>query len=204
VILTNPDGTSVTKTNGFGYNMPTVSITSPLANSYITALNMANFTLTGNCSENGRSVVISALGIPSTMISCASNGWTANLNLTNATVSGGQVTIAVSHSNSAGDSVFTARTFNWNTTTPTVAFTTPVSGSYINNLNKAAFTINGTCSENGQVINVTGTASANPTCNSGGWTVTLNLSSVSDGSVDLIANHSNLAGVPAAPANIFL
>jgi hypothetical protein len=87
---------------------------------------------------------------------------------------------------------------------PTLTVISPVNASYISSVNVAALAMNGTCSENGRVINITGAITSSATCTSGAWSTTLNLSSVSDGAVSLTINHSDVAGNIATPITLSL
>lgn len=88
---------------------PTVSISSPAANTLVDGDNQASFTVTGSCSENTRNVVIS--GAASATVSCSGGSWSSNLDFTAA--SAGTVSISVAHSDAAGN-VATAATRNFN------------------------------------------------------------------------------------------
>lgn len=86
--------------------------------------------------------------------------------------------------------------YSWtkDTNNPTVAITSPAPGSLVNLANHTAVSLSGTCSENGQSVVISDAGSASAVCFSGVWTVNVNVSSASDGSINLQANHSDLAG----------
>ncbi|MGZ3775551.1 MAG: Lcl domain-containing protein [Pseudobdellovibrionaceae bacterium] len=88
----------------------------------------------------------------------------------------------------------------------TVSIGSPNNSALITASNKAAFTVSGTCSESGRVINVsaTGGISASPTCSNGTWSTILNLTSVAEGDVTITAAHSNVNSVAATPATVTL
>ncbi|MBS1961388.1 MAG: hypothetical protein JST04_04165 [Bdellovibrionales bacterium] len=178
--------------------VPTVAFTSPAAGSFVTAANAASFAVSGTCSENGRNVVIS--GAASATVVCAGGAWSTTLNLTAA--ADGSVTLYADHSNSAGTSAVQAsRSFVKDVVVPTVAITSPAAGSAVNNANKAAFAISGTCSENGRNVVLSGAGSGTVTCSGGTWSTTLDLSAAADGVVTVYADHSDAAGNPAVQAS---
>ena len=86
-------------------------------------------------------------------------------------------------------------------TAPTVTFTTPANGTWVNVANKSSFTISGACSEEGRDVVISGTVSRTVTCNSLAWTANLDLSAISDGTnvVTLTIDHSNIANLAATP-----
>lgn len=86
-----------------------------------------------------------------------------------------------------------------NATPPTLSFTSPVSGTWVNNANKATFTVSGACSENGQNVVISGTASASVVCAALAWTAALDVSGPAGGAnaVTVTVNHSNANAVPA-------
>ncbi|AFY02418.1 RTX family exoprotein [Bdellovibrio bacteriovorus] len=90
-------------------------------------------------------------------------------------------------------------TITHSSTAPTVSLASPSAGTYINNANKASFTVSGACSENGKVVTVqpTGVAAQTPTCTSGAWTATFNVTSPADGSISFTVNHSRATGINA-------
>src|SRR5262249_43170198 len=131
---------------------PTVAITSPAAGTLIGAANAGSFTVSGTCSENGLNVVLS--GSASATVVCGGGTWTANLNFS--AVPDGVITVNADHSDAAGNAATSAsRTFTKDTAAPTVAITAPAAGSYVNIANKTAFSISGTCSENGRNVVLT-------------------------------------------------
>ncbi len=133
--------------------IPTVAISTPAANSYILAANVASYTVTGTCSENTRNVVIT--GDASATVVCTANAWTANLDFTAAPA--GSVTINVNHTDAGGNAAVQAsRNFIKDAVIPTVAITAPAANSYINASNVTAYTVSGTCSENTRNVVISG------------------------------------------------
>jgi hypothetical protein len=188
----SPASLSLTKSTG----IPAVAITSPAAGSFVNIANVASFAVSGTCSENGRNVVIS--GDATATIACASGVWSTNLNFTAAAA--GTVTIHADHSDAAANPAPQAtRTFTKDVTAPTLAISTPVAGSFVNFANAASFTVTGTCSENGQNVVITGSATATLACASGAWSTSLNFTGAADGAVSITVNHSDAAGNAATP-----
>lgn len=138
---------------------PTVTITPPAT---INNANKASYTVTGTCSEEGRSVSLNIGGVTGTN-PCTSGAWSINLNVTAAADSAARSIIAT-HTNSGGNSDTDTVTVLKDTVNPTVAITTYPA---INVGNQAAYTVSGTCSENTRAVNVTiGGITAAPVCTS--------------------------------------
>lgn len=81
-----------------------------------------------------------------------------------------------------------------NFTVPTVAITSPAAGALISTANVNAFTVSGTCSENGRSVMLSGAITASVPCNTGAWSASLNLGAVPDGAVVVNADLTNAAG----------
>lgn len=77
---------------------------------------------------------------------------------------------------------------------PTVTFT---SQDRVDLSNQNTFTLNGTCSENGEEVVISGYLNLNTTCAFGLWSITTNLSGAPDGIIQLYADHKNAHGFPA-------
>lgn len=179
----------------FDGSTPTVAFTSPAAGSYANIGNASAFAISGTCSENGRNVVIS--GAASATVACSGGTWNTTVDVSG--VGSGPFTLKADHSNAAGTSAVQAtRGFNADSNAPTVAIVLPTAGSYANNANKTAFAISGTCSENGQNVVISGAGSATVACAGGTWSTTVDVSGAADGSITLRADHSDVAGNPAA------
>ncbi|MCB0420814.1 MAG: hypothetical protein KDD61_07450 [Bdellovibrionales bacterium] len=208
---------SLTKDTG----APTVTITSPIATNYINIGNEATFTVSGNCSENGRQVTISAddtnggttAVIPGTQPTCSAGSYTVNLNLSS--LDDDTVTITADHSDIASNNAIQASvSLTKDTGAPTVVITSPLATDYIHNGNVAAFTISGNCSENGQEVTISAddtnggttavTPGTQPTCSAGSFTVNLDLSGLDDDTITITANHSDLASNSATQASVSL
>lgn len=190
------NATQATRTVLKDTSNPTVAITSsPVINN----ANKASYTVTGTCSENTRTVSVSVGSVSGTP-TCSSNTWSTTLNVT-AVADNAAVAITADHSDAAGNAATQASTTVLkDTVVPTVAITAPAN---IISSNAAAYTVNGTCSENGRTVSLSvGGITATPTCSGGAWTATLNVTGLSDsGSISITANHSDVAGNNATQAS---
>jgi hypothetical protein len=116
-------------------------------------------------------------------------------------------------------------TIVYDTVAPTLAIAVPTAGAFVNAANVAAFPVSGTCSENGQNVNLAvGAVTKAAACSANAFSTTMDLSSLADGPLSLTANLSDLAtnaapvqtvaitkdvsaptatlsGVPASPSN---
>lgn len=175
--------------------VPTVAITSsPVINN----ANKASYTVSGTCSENTRQVSVSVGGVTATP-TCTATAWSATLNVT-AVADSGTVAITADHSDAAGNNATQATaSVVKDTTPPTVAIS---SSPIINNANKAAYTVSGTCSENTRIVSVNvGGVTGTPTCSANAWSTTLNVTAVADNaSVSVTADHSDVSGNSATQA----
>ncbi|MBO9667036.1 MAG: hypothetical protein J7501_09505 [Bdellovibrio sp.] len=79
---------------------------------------------------------------------------------------------------------------------PTVTLDSPLAGSPVNSSNVTAFTIGGTCSENGRSITITGPSGFTSTtvCSGSAFSAILDLSSLAQGSFQLGASINDAAG----------
>lgn len=169
--------------------IPTVAITSsPTINNG----NRAAYSVSGTCSENTRNVVVSVAAVSST-VTCNALAWSAVLNVT-AVVDSATVAVSATHSDTAGNSATPGNaTVIKDTTNPTVSISvSPI----INNVNDNAYTLSGTCSENTRQVSVSvGGLTSTPTCNTGAWSATINVSGLADNnSIPITADHTDAAG----------
>jgi hypothetical protein len=75
-----------------------------------------------------------------------------------------------------------------------VDITVPAIGTEISILNQSAFTVGGSCSDNGQNVSLSGDVSGTVVCSGGNWSIILDLSSHPDGTITVVADHSDSAG----------
>jgi hypothetical protein len=110
LVHTNPAGSSSSpQTRTFNKNTVTselaVAITSPANGGFSNNLNDASFPISGTCSENGRTVSVSATDGSTTINdtpTCTLGAWSSNLDLTTL---GTSITLDATHTNVGGSSV---------------------------------------------------------------------------------------------------
>jgi hypothetical protein len=96
--------------------------------------------------------------------------------------------------------------FTWaiDTTAPVVTVTTPsTNGTLLLTSQMGAFTVGGAC-ENGLPVVLSGASLLTPTCNSGVWSTSLDLSTQADGILSLIATQTDLAGNTTSVTRTFI
>lgn len=118
-------------------SVPSLSLASPAAGSYIGLMNAAAFTVSGACSEEGMQVTLTANGITQTSPpTCSGGTWTKTLNLaSNATYGQGNVTIVANHSRMTGVAAPSVTVvFVKDTVAPTATMAINNGDAYTNNL----------------------------------------------------------------------
>lgn len=106
---------------------PAVAITSPAAGARIDATNVAHFTVSGTCGENGRNVALTADGSISGGALCTSGAWTYSFDFTS--LPDGTVSVRADHADAAGNSSSSTRAFTKDATVPTNASVTIAAGA---------------------------------------------------------------------------
>jgi hypothetical protein len=178
---------------------PTLSFLSPVSGTFINLNNVSSFTLSGACSEDTLSVNLA--GDLNTTTSCLSGAWSKTLNLS--AFADGPINITMGHSDAAGNpAASVTRTYQKVTTTPTLAVISPIAGTSVNIGNQTNFTFSGSCSEEGQSVLLSGAFSAAPSCTSGSWTQTMDLSALPDGPHSASVDHQSGAGNSAVQIQI--
>ena len=177
--------------------VPTVTIDSPAP--HINEDNETAYgTLTGTCSENGRDVVVSVGGIsPATQPVCGSNSWSLSGLDVSALADNPSILVTADHSDIFGDNAPQATaSIIKDTIDPTVTITTPAAD--INDTNRTNYSVSGTCSDNGETVEVlvgVSSPAVEPTCNLGAWSVSgMNVSGNPNGVVTITATHYDAAG----------
>lgn len=184
---------SVTKSSA----TPTVAITSAPD---ITQANETGYEVSGTCSENGRTVTIDLGGTAYTP-SCSGGTWTTGSQDVSALLDG-SVVITADHDNSGGTPATQASvTVSKDTTAPTVTIS---SAPDITSSNETSYTVSGTCSENGENVDIAiDVDSYTVVCGSNTWTTgSVDVSGLSDGSISITADHQNSGGTPATQASV--
>lgn len=177
-----------------------ITITAPVAGSYINHSNFHALRVAGDCSENGTSNVIllvgsSPIGSP---LNCSSGKFSGDFDFSSQ--SDGSISLKAAHVDSFGNSrVSAAVVISKDVTVPAaVAIVTPIDGTYVNQANQAAFEISGSCSENGVanvLIQIDGTTNGSPlSCVNGSFSRSVDLSALAEGSLSMVAVLSDVAG----------
>lgn len=172
-----------------------VSFTSPAANSIIASGNVASFTLNGTCQQSGTNVYIKYSADADTVeVACIDNAWTATLDLS--ALADGAVKIEAEHN---GDVAI--RTFQKYMASPSIAFTSPVAGSYISKLNRSFVEVSGTCNAFSETPNITITGASSTVttaCNGETWSAYLAFADNKSEIVTLTAILRDRLGVEGA------
>lgn len=177
-----------------------VTISSPPAGSFINVSNQTNFEITGTC-EPGNTIELSSSSPQSLVIfpgplPCLNNSFsTGALDLTG--FFDGPIKIDFKQKNQLGEvSPVSSLLLIKDTVLPTVAIGSHSQSAIIDTSTVSTFTLSGSCSENGNVVEVYGdlNASPNPVCSAGIWSTTLDSVSLSDGAFSLIIKHYDSAG----------
>lgn len=180
-------------------NVPVLAYTSPAANSYINALNVSSFAISGSCSEEGSTVSISGAVVDSVV--CTSGLFAKNLDLS--AVADGAVSIVVSQVDLSGNSGNASRSFVKSTAPPTVGWSLPLADAYINSAAAAAVSISGTCSDNTRPVDISGAASTSVSCSAGVWSATVDVSASADGAISLTAAQTDVANNTSSSSRSF-
>ena len=132
---------------------PTLTLTSPAANSLVNLNNQANFLISGGCSENGRTIAIS--GAASGVATCNANAWSANLNLSAA--SDGSLTVNLDFSDLAGNSsAQVSRSFVKDTSLPSGTAITIAGGAPFTNTQTVSLNLSSTGATEMYITNTAG------------------------------------------------
>ncbi len=222
--ITNDAGNPRSTTRSFIQDTvdPVLTISSPLANSYISLSNMASFPVNGTCSDNraGSVIVIDASNNVLATVNCASNVWNTNLNLS--TLAQGSHTLSFIHSDVAGNTHEVDRVFIKDSVAPAVEWGDLVSGVCISSGTASSFLVDGTCSNGSGDSDVTISspllaAPVSLPCTAGSFNTTLNFNttgladrqnfnvsvSQTDAAGNLVSSVRSLRFIISAPAISF-
>ncbi len=195
---TDPAGNSMSPALSANFTLdtavPTISIdSSPIIN----IANVASYTFSGSCSEDGQDVDY-VIGTLNGTVVCSSSAWSVTLNASTIGDSSA-VAITADHSDVAGNAATQATTSVLkDTVRPSpLALTSPTSGSY---LGSASQTLDGTC-ETGATVSISGdlVSSASGVCSSGNYSIAINLTS-GDGLKNITIDQTDPAGNSMSPA----
>ncbi|KYG69501.1 hypothetical protein AZI87_09990 [Bdellovibrio bacteriovorus] len=117
-------------------SVPSLSLASPTAGSYIGLMNAASFTVSGACSEEGIAVTLTANGVTQTSPPlCTGGSWTKTLNLSSGTYGQGNVTVVANHARMTGVAAPSVTVvFVKDTVAPTATMAINNGDAYTNNL----------------------------------------------------------------------
>lgn len=171
--------------------VPTLSLTAPVSGTIFNAANISNVTFSGTCSEDTRDVVVS--GAFSDTIVCSSGSWSKSYDLS--ATPEGAFSLNFNHSDIAGNNaVQVVANYTKDTVAPTLTIVNPANLVYVNSSNYTSYTINGTCSENGQNVVLSGAFDQTVTCSAGTWSLIKDFTAIADGALSLSASHVDAAG----------
>lgn len=184
---------------------PYVTIASPAANSYVNSLNATSFAVSGTCELNGENVILHG-SLTRVTTTCSSNTWSYNVNFS-AADDGPVVLLVTQEDPITGNAGEATRIFVKSTSLPSIAITNPAVNSYINNSNKAAFTVTGTCDSYSATPNIAvsgGVATVNVACSGSTWTADLVFGDNINATPVVTATITNDAGNPRSTTRSFV
>lgn len=177
-----------------------VTILTPPSNSYINVSNVGNYEITGTCGE-GNSIEISSAS-PQTMVlfpgplPCLGGTFsTGSMDL--AGFIDGNVQIDFKQKNTLGESSpVTSLNLIKDTVLPVVTVLNPADNAVIDTSSVSTFNINGTCTEDGRPVIISGDIAPlmNPNCSAGTWSVVLDTGVMGDGAFNLIIKQTDISG----------
>lgn len=136
--------TQVSTGAAFSIDSTPVSVTlDNAAGSFITTSNQGALTISGTCSENGRTV--SLTGSITASATCNSGSYSTVLNMT--ALANGNITITATHANTYGESASLTRTLVKDTVVPTISITS--NPTALTNLQTASFSFSATDATSG-------------------------------------------------------
>lgn len=194
--------------SGHSSNNPiaTFTINTLVNNGYINISNQASYSLSGTCTNNGvGNVVIEE--VSSTILStanCTNGTWSTNLDFSTG-FSDGTITIEALHTDAAGVVHSLVRSLEKLTVTPTIAITSPAVNAYINDANRTAFTVSGSCNVVSGSVSITGGASTvNTTCDGSIWNANLSFADNSNATPNITATLTDVANNQANSSRTFI
>ena len=175
---------------------PTVTITG--ASFDINISNETSYALAGTCELGGEAVTVALGGLSEQSLICTTGGVWSLLGFdTSSLVEGTGHSLVVSQEDSAGNVGSVTKSFDKDTTAPTVTIT---SERKVNSANKGSLTLEGACSENAHKVGVTigSEAEVEVDCTSLSWTYSsINLSngaSFPEGTIAVSIAHGDKVG----------
>ena len=185
---------------------PALTITT--SNLNINAVNVGTYTLAGSC-EGTTNVIITIGNLDAVTVSCPSTSWTLPSKDMSALVDKQNIDVLITQDDAAGNRGRLSKTLNKDVIAPNVTINA-LTG--LTDANKTAFPLTGSCDENNSDVvisaNTTILPATQPTCGSGGWTTSIDLSTLSStprGDITIRAHQIDAAGNRGnAPVKIIL
>lgn len=172
----------------------------------INSTNVTAYSVSGTCTENGRSVSVS-VGALANSATCLGGTFSLSNWDVSAVPDSGSVAVTADHSDLAGNPATQATaTIVKDLTGPTLAITAPLTGAYVNiAANTSAFGVSGTCSENGRTvaIEIDGAPAPSPSgfvCDGVNFSGSIDVTSLAETDLDIVATITDLGGNAASSA----
>ena len=181
-----------------------VSFISPASGATVNLATASALSVSGTCSENGRSVQISG---PSNMASrtatCAGNAWSSVVNLGYSGAPQGAVTLKAATSSIDGRGASSTVSFSNYSVAPRANITTPSLLASVTEASAAAFAVSGTCNAPGSIA-ISGAATASATCVKIGnaapsFSASLDFSNAPNGYASVTTVMTDLGGNQSTP-----
>ena len=155
--------------------------------------NKAAYAFGGTCESGGSAVGYTLVsGITLTGTAACAGGVYAVTGLDATGLTDGTVSFSVTQADSLANSTTTNGSVAKDAINPLLSLDAL---GVVNAANKAAYTVSGTCSENGRVVTITvGGLTATPTCTAGGFQVVMDLTSLADGALTINGTHQDAVG----------
>ena len=186
---------------------PALTITT--SNLNINAVNVGTYTLTGSC-EGTTDVKITIGNLNAVTVSCSNTSWTLPSKNMSALVDGQNIAVLITQDDTAGNNGSLSKTLNKDVIAPEVTINTLAE---LTEANKAAFLLAGSCNENRRAVVVSAsttippatiTPASQPTCQSSGWTMNIDLRTLR-GDITIRAHQIDASGNRGdAPVKVIL
>ena len=175
-------------------------------NGHVNISNQGSFALSGTCSGDGvgNIVIEDASNTVLAMASCTNGAWNAVLDFSSG-FPDGTINLEIILTDAKGVAHSLERSLVKLTVTPTIAITSPAINAYINNGNRSAFLVSGSCDVVGGTISVTGGLSTvNTTCNGSIWSANLSFPGNTNGAPNVTATIRDAANNQASASRSFI
>jgi hypothetical protein len=170
--------------------VPTLTLTSVGDPVVLNAGSSTGLWLMGGCSEHSTPVEL----VSPVAATAACDGVTWSLWVSLTALPDGSGTLKLKHRDAAGNAAWLTRTYRKDTVAPLLALTRPAPHEAVNASSQRAVPVAGTCSEEGQPVEVTAPVAASAPCTGGAFSLTLSLGAVPDGDVAIRTRLKDAAG----------